>query len=541
MADRTLEGEESVWWISRTFSRRSRPVSRPRRNQPYHGRLVPTCEPLDDRIMPAVTGSFSAAAGVLTVFGDAGNNTIVVSRDAAGRILVNGGAVAIQGGTATVANTRLIQVFGQDGNDTIALDETNGALPSANLFGGAGDDTLTGGSGNDLLFGQAGNDTLLGKGGNDMLFGGDGNDTLTGGTGNDQVFGQAGNDRMIWNPGDGTDLNEGGDGNDTVEVNGGNASETFTATPNGTRVRFDRTDPAPFSIDIGTSENLVVNMNGGDDVFTGSNGLAPLISLTVDGGAGNDRITGGDGNDRLIGGDGNDVINGGRGNDTVLMGAGDDVFVWNPGDGSDVVEGQDGNDTMIFNGANVNENFSLSANGSRLRLTRDVGNVVMDTNGVETIDVNALGGADTVRLGDLTGTGVTQVNIDLGSPAGSGTGDGAADTVIVSGTRHDDFIAVSGAAGQADVLGLAATVHIAGAEAANDRLVVQALGGDDVVDASALGADAIQLTADGGDGNDVLIGGASNHTLLGGAGDDILIAGTGQHVLDGGTGHNTLL
>jgi bacteriocin-like protein len=28
---------------------------------------------------------------------------------------------------------------------------------------------------------------------------------------------------------------------------------------NGTRVRFDRLDPAPFSIDIGTSENLVVN------------------------------------------------------------------------------------------------------------------------------------------------------------------------------------------------------------------------------------------------------------------------------------------
>src|SRR5262249_5908639 len=148
---------------------------------------------------------------------------------------------------------------------------------------------------------------------------------------------------------------EGGDRTDTVEVNGGNGAETFTVTPNGTRVRFDRTDPGPFSIDIGTSENLVVNMNGGDDTFTASNGLATLISLTVDGGAGNDRITGGDGNDVLIGGDGNDVINGGRGADVARMGAGDDTFVWNPGDGSDVVEGQGGHDTLQFNGSNIGE------------------------------------------------------------------------------------------------------------------------------------------------------------------------------------------
>ena len=297
--------------------------SRPGRQRPSRRvRLVDLTglELLDRRILPAVSATFSAAQGVLTVIGDANDNTIVVSRDAAGSILVNGGGVAIQDGTATVANTSLIQVFGQAGNDNISLDETNGALPSANLFGGAGNDILTGGSGNDMLFGQAGNDTLLGKGGNDMLFGGDGNDTLTGGAGNDQVFGEAGNDRMIWNPGDGSDLNEGGDGIDTVEVNGGNGAEIFTATANGTRVRFDRTDPAPFSLDIGTSENLVVNMNGGDDIFTASNGLAPLISLTVDGGAGNDNITGGDGNDVLIGGDGNDMLIGGRGND-VLSGA----------------------------------------------------------------------------------------------------------------------------------------------------------------------------------------------------------------------------
>jgi Ca2+-binding RTX toxin-like protein len=480
----------------------------------------------------AVTATFNS--GVLSVFGDSLNNTITVSRNAAGNILVNGGAIPVAGGTATVANTTLIQVFGQDGNDQISLDEANGALPAAHLFGGAGNDVLVGGSGADQLFGQAGNDTLLGKGGSDLLFGGADNDTLTGGDGDDQVFGQAGNDRMIWNPGDDTDLNEGGDGGDTVEVNGGNGSETFTATPNGTRVRFDRVTPAPFSLDIGTSENLVLNANGGDDTFTGSNGLAPLIRLTVDGGPGNDTLTGGDGDDQLLGGDGNDTVSGARGNDTALLGAGDDTFTWNPGDGNDTVEGQDGSDALRFIGANINEDIDLSANGSRLRLIRDIANITMDVNGIETVDVNTRGGADTVTVNDLSGTGVTDVKPDLG-----GT-DGALDNVIVAGTGGNDVIEAAGDQAGVSAIGLAARVDISGAEP-TDRLTINALAGDDVIDATGVTAGSILLTLDGGDGDDVLIGSAGDDTLLGGAGDDILIGGAGNDLIDGGTGNNIII
>src|SRR5438477_3778280 len=372
----------------------------------------------------AVSGIFNTTDGVLTALGDALDDTITASRDAAGKILLNGGAVPIIGGTPTVANTGTIQLFGQDGNDTITLNEANGALPAADLFGGGGNDVLTGGSGNDQLFGQAGDDTLNGKGGNDLLFGGAGNDVLIGGAGNDQVFGGAGNDRMIWNPGDGSDLFEGGDGVDTDEVNGGNGSETFTITANGSRVRFDRVTPAPFTLDIGTTENLVVNANGGDDVITAGNGLATLIHLTLDGGAGNDTITGGDGDDTLIGGDGNDVITGGRGADTAQLGAGDDTFVWNPGDGSDIVEGQGGTDTLLFNGANVAEMIGISTNGSRISFTRDFAKIAMDLNGVEHLQFNALGGADHVNVDNLAGTGVTQVTIDLAGTPGGTTGDG---------------------------------------------------------------------------------------------------------------------
>ena len=59
------------------------------------------------------------------------------------------------------------------------------------------------------------------------------------------------------------------------------------------------------------------------------------------------------------------------------------MFQWDPGDGSDTVEGQDGTDTMLFNGSNIGEVFDASANGGRLRFTRNVGAIVMDANDVE--------------------------------------------------------------------------------------------------------------------------------------------------------------
>src|SRR5690242_7033913 len=110
----------------------------------------------------AVTASFNATTGQLTALGDSLDDGITASRDAAGNILVNGGAVPVVGGSPTVANTAQIQLFGLGGNDTLTLNEANGALPAADLFGGAGNDVLTGGSGGDQLFGESGNDILNG-------------------------------------------------------------------------------------------------------------------------------------------------------------------------------------------------------------------------------------------------------------------------------------------------------------------------------------------------------------------------------------------
>jgi Ca2+-binding RTX toxin-like protein len=476
----------------------------------------------------AVTATFNPSGGVLTVFGDNLDNTTDVSRNAAGNLLVNNGAVAVLGGTPTVVNTSLIQVFGLGGNDTITLNESNGALPRANLFGGAGNDTLIGGSGGDMLFGQSGNDTLLGKGGNDFLFGGSENDTLTGGDGDDQVFGESGNDLMIWNPGDDTDLFEGGADNDTAQVNGGSAAENFTVTANGTRVRFDRVDPAPFSIDIGTTENLDVRMNGGNDTFSATGDLASLIKITVDGGAGNDTIRGSNGNDLLRGGDGDDFIDGQQGNDVIFLGAGNDVAQWDPGDGSDTIEGGDGTDTMLFNGSGGAEIFTVSANGGRALFTRNLGNIVMDLDDVEKIDLNALGSTDTVTVNDMSGTDVVEVNVNLAGTIGGASGDAAADVVIANATNGADIVNVFGAGTSVSVLGLAARTNISNSEGANDSLVINGLGGNDSIVATTLPAGVIKLTIDGGAGNDTILGSQGGDTILGGDGNDFVFGDNGN-------------
>jgi hypothetical protein len=192
---------------------------------------------------------------------------------------------------------------------------------------------------------------------------------------------------------------------------------------------------------------------------------------------------------------------GGAGNDTLIGSQGDDTFVWNPGDGSDVVEGQGGRDTLVFNGSEVAERFDLSANGTRARLTRDLGGSV-DLGGVEAITVNPLGGADTVTVNDLTGTAVTRIDVNLAEAVG-GAGDGQADTVIVNGTNGSDNInLVGGGVGApvVNVFGLSALVSISNSDGPGDSLVINTLGGNDTVDASGLPAGLIGLTVNLGDG-----------------------------------------
>jgi Ca2+-binding RTX toxin-like protein len=259
---------------------------------------------------------------------------------------------------------------------------------------------------------------------------------------------------------------------------------------------------AAVKIERSEAANDVLNVNGldGNDTISGAVGLAALIKLGIDGGAGNDTINGGDGSELLLGGDGDDAIDGNGGADVGLLGAGDDSFSWDPGDGSDVVEGQDGGDTMLFNGSGVAETFDVSATGERVKFSRDVGNITMDLNDTEFIDVQALGGADDAVLNDTRGTGLKAVALDLEAAIGGGAGDGAADSVTVNGTNDPDDIQVNPFEGVVEVTGAPVSVRIDHSEAANDKLTVAALGGDDNVTVDGGVAALIQTLVDlGGD------------------------------------------
>jgi Ca2+-binding RTX toxin-like protein len=187
----------------------------------------------------------------------------------------------------------------------------------------------------------------------------------------------------------------------------------------------------------------------------------------------------------------------------------------------------------------VAENIDIAANGGRVLFTRDIANVVMDLNDVETVSFDALGGADNIVINDLSGTDATKVDVNLAGTLGSSAGDGAADTIVIDGTNGDDVIQIVQNGSTVTVLGLATEVTISNFDI-GDRLVINGLGGDDVVEASGLGL-GLLLTANGGDGDDILVGGNGDDTLNGEAGDDVLVGGPGTDMLDGGAGDNVVI
>ena len=120
-------------------------------------------------------------------------------------------------------------------------------------------------------------------------------------------------------------------------------------------------------------------------------------------------------------------MDGNIGADTASLGGGNDRFQWDPGDGSDVVDGQGGDDRLEFNGSNIGEEIALSANGSRVRLTRNIAAITMDLDGIE----NVARPHTRLRRHDRPSTTSPaptskEANVDLSAIGGGG--DGSADT-----------------------------------------------------------------------------------------------------------------
>jgi hypothetical protein len=263
------------------------------------------------------------------------------------------------------------------------------------------------------------------------------------------------------------------------------------ADPTVLEVDFGNDGTADGTVKLADFGQLQVNSLGGNDNIRIDFGSQVQPFTVVDTAAGDDVVAGGSGNELFRTGSGDDFVDGNRGADTALLGDGYDGFAWDPGDGSDVIEGGRGTDRMLFNGSNGAENFAATANGSRLRFTRDLGAIVMDTDDVERVVLNALGGADSTTIDDLSSTDVRTVEVDLSGP--SGGGDDAIDSVTVNGTAGKDFVRVSGSGGIVNVNGLSPKVKITHAEPA-DQLTVDTRAGNDTVDSHKLAPGTIGLT-----------------------------------------------
>jgi Ca2+-binding RTX toxin-like protein len=547
----------------------------------------------------------------VVVEGTSGNDKIGVAASAiAPHVAISGGPAGLP---IDIVNSEALAVESLTGSDTLNGGLGLAALTQLTLDGGAGNDAINGGDGNDTLLGGSGNDAVDGNAGTDTGLLGAGEDSFTWdpGDGSDKVEGEAGSDTLVFNgaaAAENFDLSANGNrlrlfrnlGNitmdvddtervdlralggidntlvndlsatdvknvvldlatdgavDTTTINGTAGNDTIAIAPNAGAVDVTGLTAA-VKIDHSEAANDLLNIDGlgGDDTINGSVGLAALIKLGIDGDAGNDTISGGDGAEVLVGSDGDDVIDGNGGADTGLLGAGNDSFRWDPGDGSDVVEGQDGADdgadTLLFNGAGAAESFDVSANGGRVRFFRDVGNITMDLDDVEFIDVQALGGNDSLVTNDTTGTDLKSVAFDLEGAIGGGTGDGAADSVTVNGTDNPDDIQIT-PIDNVVFTGASVTVQIAHSEAANDKLTVNGLGGADTITAGPGLAALIQLVINGGteadvltggDGDDRIVGEQQNDAMFGGDGNDTLVwnPGDANDLVEGQAGNDTM-
>ena len=105
-------------------------------------RALPWLEELTTRITPDVTALY--ASGTLTVTGDTNPDTAVLTADAAGNILLNGGTIPTG---PTLGNTLAILMHGGGGNDVLDVSALPGASRTQVLDGEAGDDSLIGGRG----------------------------------------------------------------------------------------------------------------------------------------------------------------------------------------------------------------------------------------------------------------------------------------------------------------------------------------------------------------------------------------------------------
>ncbi len=265
--------------------------------------------------------------------------------------------------------------------------------------------------------------------------------------------------------------------------------------------------------------------------FTGSN-ADEIITTTVVSSTVTRNPAGslpGAGTDVINAGNGADHVEAGGGNDIVSLGTGDDTFEWKNGDGADLLDGDLNTDTLKIIGSGDDTLFVDADTTGALSGFLDGIDVPVSFREMEILDFRLLGGEDFLKVGELAGTGITKVAIDLAGAAGGG--DGEQDTLQIDGSDGADSITATGSGNLLRITGLGYEVTVANGEAQSDTLILKGFGGADTLDASGT---SLLVDLRGGDGNDTLLGGSADDFLGGGAGSDTLSGGGGSDELIGG-------
>jgi Ca2+-binding RTX toxin-like protein len=305
--------------------------------------------------------------------------------------------------------------------------------------GGAADEIVDGGADDDILNGGAGNDTLTGGAGADTLNGGAGNDTLTGGAGADIMDGGEGADIYILSSNSADDdkindsgLQQAGDELDIVRL-----TSNLSAASGGFQLKIEG---GIEQLDLNGQNRTITGANGASDDIDLSGidaivnaGNPTSLTLTINGGSGDDTIRGTGGGELIIGGSGIDTLTGNDGADifrylTRAEGAGDsitdflsrsDTLEFRSGTGGTLfgigLSTQDGNgnnntgilDSNRFASGSLTNGLESSIDSNtRFIFDQDTGNLFFDANGngtgsrvlIATLENGATLSADDIRM-----------------------------------------------------------------------------------------------------------------------------------------------
>jgi Ca2+-binding RTX toxin-like protein len=493
-------------------------------------------------------------------------------------------------------------IDGSSGNDTITgdggVDLIRGGEGQDNIFGGADNDTIHGGRDDDAITGDDGNDTIFGDDGNDVINGGSEDDWISGGIGNDIIDGGAGNDIAYGGEGDDTFIfnysensnfeNEyiGGVGtnslrlyftaaefalpklqSDIAHIITSNFVKSYISTAVYTYAFLnlmlkeiqnvevyvdDVLTEISFISEIGTDENDVIISTQENDVVLGMDGDDTINGREgnddLRGGRGNDIIESGQGRDAVYGDEGDDIIKGNEGDDYLFGGLGNDII--HGGGGSDQVDGGNGIDAISFTELNQRVVVDLSQNlviddgfGSTDYLS-NIENVI----GTEFNDIIDGDNNDNVFYGE---GGIDRINFFNGRNIGyGGIGNDRFETIhtengenhLYGDTGNDSFFLgdngkniIDGGLGN-DVISYNSIYNHSDffidirkgiVDKNNDGIA------DDIFDNIE--------RAEGGRGNDVILGDQGSNNLIGHSGNDIIKGGANYDNINGRNDNDTLI